>query len=195
LLSSCVNHRDPLGLAASVDDQELQKYREAEVKHGRVAMLATLGMVVQEALHPFFGTADQELGAAAFHLQKVGANFPIAPLALVALIAAVEGATINKGWSKTDYKETGLGEGFVANLKEDYFPGDLGFDPLGLYPASQEARTSIRNKELNNGRLAMIAIWGMWAQELVDGLTLKDHYLQYGFGPAGQTADAVSQTL
>eukprot|EP00953_Heterococcus_sp_UTEX-ZZ885_P038896 19956-Heterococcus_DN1.PRE.3 len=27
--------RDPLGLAASVDDQELQKYREAEVKHGR----------------------------------------------------------------------------------------------------------------------------------------------------------------
>jgi hypothetical protein len=62
----------------------------------------------------------------------------------------------------TDYKQTGLGEGFVANLKEDYFPGDLGFDPLGLYPTTQEGRTSIRSKELNNGRLAMISIWGMW---------------------------------
>jgi Chlorophyll A-B binding protein len=93
--------QDPLGLAASVDDQELQKYREAEVKHGRVAMLAALGMIVQEAFHPFFGTAEQDIGPAAFHLQKVGLNFPIAPLALVAGIAAVEFLTIEKGWSKS----------------------------------------------------------------------------------------------
>jgi light-harvesting complex I chlorophyll a/b binding protein 1 len=186
---------DPLSLASSVDDQELQKYREAEVKHGRVAMLAALGMLVQEAgFHPFFGTSGQDIGPAAFHLQQVGLNFPLAPFALLALIAATEGATINKGWSKTDYKETGLGAGFVANLKEDYFPGDLGFDPLSLYPADPAARTSIRNKELNNGRLAMISIWGMWAQELVDGRTLYDHYQQFGFGPASSGVD-VSSTL
>jgi Chlorophyll A-B binding protein len=99
--------QDPLGLAASVDDQELQKYREAEVKHGRVAMLAALGMIVQEAFHPFFGTAEQDIGPAAFHLQKVGLNFPIAPLALVAGIAAVEFLTIEKGWSKSGTSPTG----------------------------------------------------------------------------------------
>ena len=48
-------------------------------------------------------------------------NFPLLPIALVAGVAAVEFATINKGWSKSDYKETGLGAGFVANLKTDYF--------------------------------------------------------------------------
>ena len=35
-----VPYFDPLGLANAVDDQELQKYREAEVKHGRVAMVS-----------------------------------------------------------------------------------------------------------------------------------------------------------
>jgi light-harvesting complex I chlorophyll a/b binding protein 1 len=175
---------DPLGFSSKVDDRELQKYREAELKHGRVAMLATLGMIVQEQFHPFFGTANQELGPAAYHLQLAGVNYPMLPLLLVGGIASVEILTINKGWSKQSYKEEGLGAGFVANLKEDYFPGDLGFDPLGLYPSSPEARTNIRNKELNNGRLAMIAIWGMWAQELVDGLPLAEHWARYGFGPA-----------
>jgi len=179
-----VPYWDPAGLAAKVDDQELQKYREAELKHGRVAMLATLGMVVQENFHPFFGTAGRDIGPAAFHLQETMKEFDALPLALVCGVGAVEFLTIDKGWSRSDYKETGLGAGFVANLKEDYFPGDLGFDPLGLYPSSPEERTNIRNKELNNGRLAMIAIWGMWAQELVDGLPLAEHYAKFGFGPA-----------
>jgi len=184
-----VPYWDPLGFAAQVDGQELQKYREAELKHGRVAMLAALGMIVQEAgFHPFFGTAGVDLGPAAFHLQKVGVTYPQLPLLLLVGVGAVEAFTIGKGWSKQDYKSSGLGEGFVANLKSDYFPGDLGFDPLGLYPQSEEGRRSIRAKELNNGRLAMIAIWGMWLQELTDGNTLYDHYVQYGFGPAGSTA-------
>ncbi|KAG5177868.1 light harvesting complex protein [Tribonema minus] len=182
--TSPVPYWDPLGFASKVDNQELQKYREAELKHGRVAMLAALGMIVQENFHPFFNTAGLDIGPAAFHLQKTMEEFSYLPFALVLGVGLVELTTINKGWSKQDFKETGLGAGFVANLKEDYFPGDLGFDPLGLYPSSPEARTSIRNKELNNGRLAMIAIWGMWAQELVDGLPLAEHYARFGFGPA-----------
>ena len=31
------------------------RYREAEVTHGRVAMLAVLGFLVSESFHPFFG--------------------------------------------------------------------------------------------------------------------------------------------
>ena len=41
----------------------------------------------------------------------------------------------------------------------DYIPGDLGFDPLSLYTGKPEAtKRGLELKELNNGRLAMLAI-------------------------------------
>jgi hypothetical protein len=65
--------------------------------------------------------------------------------------------------------------GFIADLKEEYIPGDLGFDPLGIAPKTEEGFTEMQTKELNNGRLAMIAIAGQVAQELVDGKGLIEH--------------------
>jgi light-harvesting complex I chlorophyll a/b binding protein 1 len=49
-------------------------------------------------------------------------------------------------------------------LKEDYQPGDIG---LGLFDPEDEKTVELMNKELNNGRLAMIGVLGMIAQELV----------------------------
>jgi hypothetical protein len=41
----------------------------------------------------------------------------------------------------------------------DYIAGDLGFDPLSLYSGKPEAtKRSLELKEVNNGRLAMLAI-------------------------------------
>merc|ERR1712217_878037 len=53
-----LNWFDPAGFAADVDEGKLLFYREAELKHGRVCMLATLGFLVQERFHPFFGGWD-----------------------------------------------------------------------------------------------------------------------------------------
>merc|ERR1719460_3361485 len=39
---------DPMGFAARASPADMIKYREAELKHGRVAMLASLGFAVQE---------------------------------------------------------------------------------------------------------------------------------------------------
>merc|ERR1719478_1685096 len=39
---------DPLGLSQDVDAGRLAFYREAEIKHGRVAMLASVGFLFQE---------------------------------------------------------------------------------------------------------------------------------------------------
>ena len=36
---------DPLGLSSKLDAVEISKYREAEIKHGRVAMLASVGIL------------------------------------------------------------------------------------------------------------------------------------------------------
>jgi hypothetical protein len=38
---------DPLNLAAGKDDKTLAYYRAAELKHGRVAMVASLGVIFQ----------------------------------------------------------------------------------------------------------------------------------------------------
>ena len=54
-------------------------------------------------------------------------------------------------------------------MKTDRQPGDLGFDPLGLKPQDAKELKEMQTKELNNGRLAMIAIAGMVGQELASG--------------------------
>ena len=55
------------------------------------------------------------------------------------------------------------------SIRDDYENGDLGFDPLRLKPESAEEFKELQTKELNNGRLAMLAVAGMVAQELATG--------------------------
>ena len=50
--------------------------------------------------------------------------------------------------------------------------GDVGFDPLGLKPTDPAELAEMQTKELNNGRLAMIAIAGMVVQEGITGSKL-----------------------
>jgi light-harvesting complex I chlorophyll a/b binding protein 1 len=47
-------------------------------------------------------------------------------------------------------------------LKEDYQPGDFGL----TFGVNEDSLGEQMDKELNNGRLAMIGILGMMAQEL-----------------------------
>ena len=62
-------------------------------------------------------------------------------------------------------------------LKADYYPGDVGFDPLNLKPTGAEEFAEMATKELQHGRLAMLAVAGFFAQELTDGkLILADIY-------------------
>jgi hypothetical protein len=52
-------------------------------------------------------------------------------------------------------------------------PGDLGFDPLRLYTGSDEDKRTMQLKEVNNGRLAMIAITGFAIKEAVTKMPIE----------------------
>lgn len=45
---------DPLGLSSGKTVEEVRKIREAELKHGRVAMVAFLGILTGENFNPLF---------------------------------------------------------------------------------------------------------------------------------------------
>jgi hypothetical protein len=151
---------DPLGFSTNTPQGKMLFYREVELKHGRVGMLAALGFLVGENFHPLFGGDIDVPGISAFQETPLQAFWP----AVVAAIAIPEVLTFDK----FDTSDTGN----LWILKDDAVPGDLGFDPLGLKPTDPEEFKEMQNKELNNGRLAMIAAAGMIAQELATGQKL-----------------------
>eukprot|EP00613_Pedinella_sp_CCMP2098_P023830 CAMPEP_0171713568 /NCGR_PEP_ID=MMETSP0991-20121206/17809_1 /TAXON_ID=483369 /ORGANISM="non described non described, Strain CCMP2098" /LENGTH=244 /DNA_ID=CAMNT_0012304207 /DNA_START=26 /DNA_END=760 /DNA_ORIENTATION=- len=160
---------DPLGLSKGKSLDEMKYFREAEVTHGRVAMLGTLGFLVGENFHPLFGLDGKEI-LSIDSLTEVRVAFPLFFELLAVLIAGAELNRAIYGWiSPTDRGTTGV-EG--NTLRDDYYPGDIGFDPMGLKPKDAVEFAEIQTKELQNGRLAMLAMAGMVAQELVDGMPI-----------------------
>jgi hypothetical protein len=154
---------DPLGLAAKADENTLKRYREAEVTHGRVAMLATVGFLAGEWVEgkSFLWDASVK-GPAITHLAQVPAGFW---LSLLFGISMVEYQRAKIGWVEPEnvpVDQAGL-------LREEYYPGDIGFDPLNLKPSDPAEFDILATKELQNGRLAMLAAAGFMAQELVNG--------------------------
>lgn len=156
---------DPLGFAQTgITLNEVKRNREAEVMHGRVAMLATLGYFAGEQLPSPFGIT----GPANDQLQQMPAPaFAFLTLAIAA--AELKRATI--GWVEPDF---GNWSKTLFKLRDDYYPGDVGFDPLGLKPADAADFARMQTKELQNGRLAMIGWAGMCAQELCNHRTILD---------------------
>merc|ERR1712176_717214 len=148
---------DPLGTTEEKTVEEIMLYREAELAHGRVAMMASLGFLVQEAFHPIFAWVD---GPAARQLDLVLSteNGLFAGTTLLMAIFFSEIARARIGWVEPEVE--------MRTLREGYLPGDLGFDPLGLKPKNDVEFRKMQDKELNNGRLAMIAVAGMCAQEV-----------------------------
>eukprot|EP00596_Hydrurales_sp_CCMP1899_P004217 CAMPEP_0119041096 /NCGR_PEP_ID=MMETSP1177-20130426/11247_1 /TAXON_ID=2985 /ORGANISM="Ochromonas sp, Strain CCMP1899" /LENGTH=253 /DNA_ID=CAMNT_0007006827 /DNA_START=33 /DNA_END=794 /DNA_ORIENTATION=+ len=161
-VSAPLGYFDPVGLCPT-DQQGFKKFRESELKHGRIAMVAVLGVVVGESGANFFGS---DIGGPAIYQYQIAEGYFNAFSANVLGFAlAIEGYNIVNGWQSP--KEVTEGGKQLAVLKDNYTPGDLKFDPLGLMPKDKLEKKARSTQEINNGRLAMLAIAGIVAQELV----------------------------
>lgn len=164
---------DPLGFAKTEED--LMNYREAEIKHARLAMLAAAGWPISEladkqianalGLQPLLDSSDRAPSVLNGGLGKVS------PLYWVGCLVAAAAIDVY-GISKSKQNEPG------------YFPGNLGFDPLGVYPQDEEGQKWMQTAEIKNGRLAMIAITAFAFQEFTSNLGVVDETPAF-FKPVG----------
>merc|ERR1712151_905731 len=148
---------DPLGFATDCPSGKLAFYREVELKHGRVGMLASLGFLVGEQFPPLFGGDIDVPGYIAFQQTPLQTFWPIVVL-FISILEVFSVFSFNSPFG-----------GEPWSIRSDHENGDLGFDPLGLKPTNAAEYKELATKELNNGRLAMLGIAGMVAQELVSG--------------------------
>merc|ERR1719506_991770 len=152
---------DPLGFATGKSKDEVYRLREAEITHARVSMLACAGFLVQEKVHPLFsgdgGPAIDQIPQLPVWVWGV----------MLAGIGNAEQVRIAKGWQKLDPRTSTASQ----TLRDGYIPGDLGFDPANIRPKDPEKLRLMQERELANGRLAMLGAAGFLLQEALTGQT------------------------
>ncbi|CAJ1435826.1 unnamed protein product [Effrenium voratum] len=142
---------DPAGFTADGSTENFARRRQTELKHGRISMLATMGYITPEITGKFPGYLSP----------SAGLKFADVPNGLAA-ISKVPAA----GWGQI------LAYMAYCEVSQDQSAGtpaaagDFGFKVLTA--SDPEAKKTKLAAELANGRLAMMAIIGMFFQ---DGLT------------------------
>jgi len=144
---------DPLKLAST--PEKFERLRYVEVKHGRIAMLAVLGHVVTAAGVRFPGELANSVKFTSIEGSGFKALSQLAPTDLFLIFLSVGFLEMRV------MKETVKGE----------FPGDLrnGLFTDGWAMYSDTDKKSKMSKELNNGRAAMMGIFGLMVHEMLDG--------------------------
>ncbi len=161
---------DPMGLAnfdLSVDSATdkmrsaalvMRDYRDAELKHGRLAMLAAVAWPLQEKLNPLF--------AAKFHLPN-----------LVYETGGLSPSVLNGGLEQAWVASSVVVFGVLMSLVEkqglrikekqgdQWVPGDYG--TLRIAEPGTEQFFSLAEGEMWNGRIAMLAVLTYVVQEAV----------------------------
>ena len=143
-----VGYFDPLKIANKENTQYL---REAELQHGRIAMLATVLIPGFEMMKP--GTLGIN------YLSDMDLN---SQLPFWYSLAVLEFYRMYTGWNSPFYGD----DRTPFTLSKDYQPGNL------LRLNADKVTQRKYNTELSNGRLAMLAAAHMVGSELATGETL-----------------------
>ena len=135
---------DPLG---TTDAIPVYIMREAELKHGRVCMLATIGWIATDLGARFPAQVFQDATTLTAHDAAVEAGYMQQLFGIVGSIEAYGLWLLFKGWGGDIKRDAG-----------DFFLGK-NFLPKDLKQADE-----MRAKEIENGRLAMLAFSGIVTQ-------------------------------
>jgi len=143
---------DPLGVT---DALPVYLVREAELKHGRVCMLATLGWIAVDLGARFPGEKFQAVqNAVEAHDKMVDAGYMSTFLGAIGTLELYSLWLLAKGFYGDIVRESG-----------DFFVGKQ------FMPKDPNKEKEMRLKELENGRLAMLAFSGICTQAVITGKT------------------------
>ncbi|GAB5030505.1 light-harvesting protein [Nannochloropsis oceanica] len=132
------------------DKGDVAKFRVAELKHGRVAMLAVVGVFVQELYQWNDNFPSKNF------LEALKTAPPLGLLQLFVFLGAYDVTT-----SKFDGR----------------VPGDIGFDPLRL--SADGLRENWQLAELKHGRLAMIAFLAFVVQASISDKPILEQTFEW----------------
>lgn len=154
---------DPLGIIADGDQAKFDLFRECEITHGRVAMLAVTGYLTTAAGIRFPGAEDIPDGLAAFPalLATDNGKNVLIQMGLFFTVATI----VNRDAHWLDNK---------AEFVGDYRNGalDFGWDKL-----DEKTKLKKRSIELNQGRAAMMGIFSLIVHENLGVSILPGGYL------------------
>lgn len=172
---------DPLGWVTNPGSDPATKFatfhasferrRAVERKHGRIAMVAVVGMLFHNANIEFPGYLSKELGIRFSDVPDGMMGLFSIPLAGLTQIVFAVGVVELALWPASNYSGdygTGYGRPFVPNVLE-----------------GEELKYKL-DMEINQGRAAMMGIMGAMVGEAVTGQTLAEQVASgnmIGYGP------------
>merc|ERR1719189_1054769 len=140
---------DPVGFTSEGNVEDFTRRRETEIKHGRLSMLATMGYITPEITGKIPGSLSPSKGLAFADIPNgLGALSKVPTLGWAQIVAYCAFCEISGMNNRSDA------------------PGDFGWKLLTS--TDPEEKNKKLAAEIANGRLAMMAIIGMFFQ---DGLT------------------------
>ena len=154
---------DPLGLLSEGTQETFDDLREKELKHGRVSMLATLGYLTTAAGVRFPGAEGTPDGLRAFGSLLESKDGMQVLGQMVAFFVVAEIVNRDADWVDNTPE-------FVGDYRNGVL--DFGWDKL-----SDKAKLNKRTIELNNGRAAMMGIFGLVVHEIMGESILPGGYL------------------
>lgn len=175
-----VNYFDPMNLAeadfwGAGNEATIGFLRQSEIKHGRVAMAAFVGYCVQSNFH--FPWAQTLAGAphpsidltpeAQWDAVPVGAKWQI--FFVISMLELWDECGGGKMPHYMSGRQPGKYPPFELFRENIHFVLDL-YDPFGFHKnMSAEAKERKLVVELNNGRLAMLGIFGFLCADTIPG--------------------------
>merc|ERR1712087_110427 len=171
---------DPLNLAEVPlwqQDQEavIGWLRHSEIKHGRIAMAGFVGYMVHANGIKFPFPGPQSVVADGLSAPEVWDAIPfLAKLQIIGAIGVFEHISEDKNFLAADgttHYMRGGKPGYMPTFNANVHPSPFNlWDPFGFAKnLSPEAKAKKLNAEVNNGRLAMIGLFGFISAAKVPG--------------------------